>query len=137
MAKEEKTTEELKSGNVDEIATEIKGGKKEGEVKRDDVKKDRVKFNSNKILIRPIVTEKVSNLVSIGKYVFEVSIGANKNEIAKAIRSVYDIMPARVNVMKRSGKVVARGRVKGKRKDWKKAVITLPRGKTIEIHEGM
>lgn len=97
-----------------------------------------VKYNqAYKILKRPLVTEKGNDLNVLGKYLFEVSLKANKVEIAKAINEVYGVMPAKVNIVKLQGKKVRRGRITGKRKDWKKAIITLPKGKTINVYEGV
>lgn len=93
--------------------------------------------NAYKVLVKPLVTEKAGILGEENKYVFEVSVDANKIEIAKAIEEVYGIRPIAVNIMNRKGKVVRRGRTFGKRKDWKKAIVELPKGKTIKIYEGV
>jgi large subunit ribosomal protein L23 len=90
-----------------------------------------------KVLLKPLITEKAANLGSQNKYVFEVSIQANKIEIAKAIKEVYGIEPVSVNVVNVMGKNVRHGRINGRKRDWKKAVITLPAGKTINIYEGV
>jgi len=90
-----------------------------------------------KTLVKPLVTEKVSNLGALNKYVFAVAGGANKIEIAKAVKEIYGIKPLSVNVIKMLGKQARYGRVSGKRKDWKKAIVTLPKGETIKIYEGV
>jgi len=90
-----------------------------------------------RVLLRPIVSEKGSHLGAENKYLFEVDYHANKIEIAKAINSAYGIKPVKINVIKMAGKVVRRGRVTGRRKNWKKAIVTLPAGKTIQIYEGI
>ena len=111
---------------------------KKAPVKEVATKTDKVKNgNAYRILVKPLVTEKAGILGQENKYVFEVSIGANKIEIAKAIEEVYGIMPITVNTMKRKGKKVRRGRTIGKRKDWKKAIVELPKGKTIKVYEGV
>lgn len=109
------------------------GSEKKG--KKND--KDKVYGNAYKILINPLITEKASIEGSLGKYTFEVAINSNKVEILKAFEEVYSIKPTAVNVIKMDGKRVAHGRVKGKRKDWKKAIITLPKGKSINLYEGV
>jgi len=109
-----------------------KAGKEEvgGEIKR--------KFlGAHKILIKPLVTEKATNLGAFNKYVFAVSPQANKIEIARAIEEIYGIKPVSVNIIKVKGKTIRSGRTFGRRKDWKKAVIALPAGKTIKIYEGV
>jgi len=90
-----------------------------------------------RILIKPIITEKGGSLASMSKYVFEVAKNANKIEVAKAIQEVYGIMPEKVNLMRLEGKTKQRGKVVGKRKDWKKAIVTLPKGKNINVYEGV
>lgn len=90
-----------------------------------------------RVLIKPIVTEKASDLGVNDKYVFMVDRSANKIEVAKAITKVYGIKPEKVNLLNFKGKKVRRGRTEGKRKDWKKAVVTLPKGKTINVYEGV
>ena len=93
--------------------------------------------NAYRILIKPLVTEKVSNLGVLNKYVFAVARDANKIEVAKAIKEIYGIKPVGVNVINRLGKKARYGRIGGKRKDWKKAIVTLPKGETIKIYEGV
>ena len=93
--------------------------------------------NAYKILVKPLITEKAANLGSESKYVFAVSIEANKIEIAKAINEIYGIKPIAVNVIRVGGKKVRHGRIQGRRKNWKKAIVTLPKGKTINIYEGV
>lgn len=90
-----------------------------------------------RILIKPLVTEKVSNLGALNKYVFAVAGGANKIEIAKAVKEIYGVKPVGVNIIKMLGKKARYGKISGKRKDWKKAIVTLPKDETIKIYEGV
>lgn len=90
-----------------------------------------------KILARPLVTEKGSMLNAAGKYIFEVAKEANKIEIAKAISEVYGVKPIDINVINYEGKKARRGKITGKRKNWKKAIITLPKGESIQVYEGV
>jgi large subunit ribosomal protein L23 len=109
-------------------------------VKTKDGKKEKVerKFGqAYRVLVKPLVTEKAANLGVLNKYVFEINTSANKIEVAKAIKEIYGILPINVNIIKVLGKKVRSGRMTGKRKGWKKAVITLPAGKTINIYEGV
>jgi len=92
---------------------------------------------SYRILIKPLVTEKASNLAAENKYVFVVAKTANKISVAKAIFSTFGIKPTAVNMISSDGKFVARGKVRGQRKDWKKAIVTLPKGETIKVYEGV
>lgn len=89
------------------------------------------------VLFKPLVTEKATNLGALNKYAFAVSERANKIEIAKAVRSVYGIKPVSVRLVSMKGKKVRHGRIIGRRKNWKKAIITLPAGQSINIYEGV
>ena len=91
-----------------------------------------------RVLIKPIVSEKASRQQTTNnQYFFAVAIGANKIEIAKAIKTAYGVTPINVSVIRMEGKSRRYGRVIGKRKDWKKAIVTLAKGKTIALHEGV
>ncbi|MFA6194208.1 MAG: 50S ribosomal protein L23 [Patescibacteria group bacterium] len=89
------------------------------------------------MLVSPLITEKATTLVGENKYVFVVASGANKIEIAKAIKATYGVTPLQVNVINVSGKKVARGRIAGQRSDWRKAIVTLAKGEAIKIYEGV
>jgi large subunit ribosomal protein L23 len=88
-------------------------------------------------LVKPLITEKATNLSAANKYVFVVERAANKIEVAKAIQSIYGVKPVSVNLLNVSGKVVRRGRISGRRKAWRKAIVTLAKGETIKIYEGV
>jgi large subunit ribosomal protein L23 len=91
----------------------------------------------SKVLVRPLVSEKAAHGEAGGKYTFVVTKNANKIEVKKAVKDLYGVMPVRVSVINIEGKRKRFGRIKGKRSDWKKATVTLPKGKTIGIHEGV
>ena len=90
------------------------------------------------IIIRPLITEKTSiqkedhNQVS-----FEVDRRANRVEIRRAIEKIFDVRVADVRTMQVKGKVKQRGRVVGKRRDWKKAIVNLMPGERIDFFEGV
>lgn len=90
-----------------------------------------------KILVKPLITEKATHLNAANKYVFVVSDQANKINVAAAIKDIYGVKPTQVNLMNVSGKKVARGRIKGQRSDWRKAIVTLKKGETIKVYEGV
>lgn len=92
---------------------------------------------SVRVLVKPLVTEKAADLGALNKYAFVVTSDANKIEIAKAIEAAYGVKPLKVNVSNVSGKKVARGRIRGQRSDWRKAIVTLPKGQEIRIYEGV
>jgi large subunit ribosomal protein L23 len=90
-----------------------------------------------KVLVKPLVTEKSAVAESKNKYSFVVAGSANKNQIKKAIEEIYGVKPARINVLITEGRPARFGRTAGRRSDYKKAVITLPAGKSIDIHTGV
>ncbi len=87
------------------------------------------------ILIRPLITERTTELMAEGKYVFVVAKAANKVEIAKAVAEVFKVKVDSVNTLNVIGKVKRMGRNVGKRSDYKKAVVKLAAGETIEFFE--
>jgi len=93
-------------------------------------------MDSRDILIRPIITERGSNSMAIGKYTFEVYIDANKHQIKKAVEELFKVRVMDVNTIIIKGKVRGFGRSKGKRKNWKKAVVSLREGDSIPLSEG-
>lgn len=86
-----------------------------------------------RVLLRPIVTEKSMKLSEGGQYVFEVAPGANKIEIKKAVKAVYDVDPTDVAVMRFLGKTTRTRHGNGRRKHWRKAIVTLKKGQSIEL----
>ena len=98
-------------------------------------------MNYNKILIRPIFTEKMSRLEEDSKYSFQVMVGSNKLEIKKAVEAMFDVSVKKVSTSNRSGKkknmTVKSGgrtiRTNGKRSNWKKAIVTLKEGDVIDL----
>jgi large subunit ribosomal protein L23 len=90
-----------------------------------------------RILIKPLITEKATNLAAENKYAFVISGKANKIEVAKAIKAVYGIKPIKINIVNVLGKKVRRGKISGTRNNWRKAIVTLPKGETIKIYEGV
>ena len=96
-------------------------------------------MNAYDIIIRPIITEQSMEGVADKKYVFQVAIDANKTQIKAAVEEIFGVKVAKVNTLRQLGKVKRTGAYpKGKRADYKKAVVTLTAdSKTIEFFEGM
>ncbi|MDD4902276.1 MAG: 50S ribosomal protein L23 [Patescibacteria group bacterium] len=130
-----KSMKDLYGGASKEKVTAPVAAKAEG--KPEVVKSASTESNAYRVLLRPLVTEKASHMGVINKYIFEVDYNCNKIEVAKAIEATYGIKPLKVNMIKLAGKVMRRGRTEGRRKNWKKAIVTLPAGKTIQIYEGI
>jgi len=86
----------------------------------------------------PIVTEKTTQQKELhNKVSFEVDRRANRVEIKKAVEKIFDVRVNEVRTLQVKGKVKQRGRIIGKRKDWKKAIVTLMPGERIEFFEGV
>lgn len=89
------------------------------------------------ILVRPLISEKASQQQALNQYFFAVRLDANRVEVAKAVKALYGVTPVKVTIIRQEGKVRRYGRTTGKRKDWKKAMVCLPKGKTISLYEGV
>ncbi|MBL1212970.1 MAG: 50S ribosomal protein L23 [Ignavibacteriae bacterium] len=90
------------------------------------------------VLIRPLVTEKMTELnESTAQYGFIVDVNANKIEIKRAIKEKFNVDAVDVNTIKYKGKLktqlTRKGRFSGKTAQYKKAVVTLKEGQTIDI----
>ena len=90
-------------------------------------------MDARDILIRPKITERTTDLMADGKYVFIVDKRANKIQIADAVAEVFNVKVEKVNTVNVKGKTVRRGRTEGKRNNYKKAIVKLAPGETIEF----
>jgi len=93
-------------------------------------------MHSSQVLIAPIVSEKSYAATVTGQYTFKVHQNAHKTQIRQAVEELFDVHVERVNVIKVQAKPKRRGLYKGVRPGWKKAVVTLRAGDTIEIFQG-
>ena len=95
-------------------------------------------MNIYSVIKKPVVTEK-STIAreEENKYLFEVDRGATKIDIRNAVERVFKVSVVDVHTINVSGKKKRVGRVVGRRRNWKKAVITLAPGNSIEVHEGV
>ncbi|MBP6964781.1 MAG: 50S ribosomal protein L23 [Armatimonadetes bacterium] len=90
------------------------------------------------IIEKPLVTEKSVDSAAAGKYTFRVSKDANKVEIAHAVEAIFSVKVDKVNTVTVRGKTRRVGRhPEGRKPDWKKAIVTLKSGQTLDIFEGM
>ncbi len=85
------------------------------------------------IIIRPIVSEKSYRMIEQNRYTFEVAKTASKIEIAKAVEEIFGVSVTKVNTMRVSGKPRRVRYALGYTKAWKKAVVTLKDGDSIEL----
>ncbi len=88
------------------------------------------------ILVTALTTEKATSLKEReNRYAFVVATGANKLEIKGAIETVFSVRVLDVTTMRLRGKIKAMGRFRGRRPNWKKAIVKLAEGDTIELFE--
>lgn len=92
---------------------------------------------SHEIIIRPVITEKNTLLGEQNKYVFEVAETANKIEIGRAVAELFSVRVKAVNVIHVPGKSRSWRRQRGMTRSWKKAVVTLEPGNSIELFQGV
>ncbi len=89
------------------------------------------------IIRRPVITEKTSIQKEVSnQFTFEVDRTANRVEIKKAVEGIFNVKVAGVRTMQVKGKTKRRGWIVGKRRDWKKAIVTLMPGERIDFFEG-
>ena len=95
-------------------------------------------MNSYEVLKRPILTEKSNRLSdAFHQYTFAVDVRANKLQIKEAVEHAFKVQVREVNVMNLLGKERRLGRIRGRTPSWKKAVVTLAPGQTIQLFEGV
>jgi large subunit ribosomal protein L23 len=92
-------------------------------------------MNDYQIIIRPLITEKNTNLMMFNKYSFEVAWQSNKHQIKRAVERIFDVTVTGVHTMNVRGKQRRRGREYGYQRDWKKAIVTLAEGDRIDLFE--
>ena len=91
-------------------------------------------MSARDIIIRPIVTEKTMKISSDeNKIAFVVDKGANKVSVAQAIKEIYGITAEKVNIVNVHPKTRRVGRYQGKTNAYKKAIVKLPEGTSIDI----
>jgi len=88
------------------------------------------------VLIAPVVSEKSYGLLDNNKYTFLVHPDANKTEIKIAVEKVFNVKVTSVNTLNRQGKARRTARGMGKRKDTKRAIVSLAEGHRIDIFGG-
>ncbi|MFC1544056.1 50S ribosomal protein L23 [Gemmatimonadota bacterium] len=92
---------------------------------------------AQEIIIRPLITERAAVLTEQeNKIVFQVAVDANKKEIKEAVESLFEVTVKAVRTMTVKGKLKRMGRFEGRRPTWKKAIVTLAEGDTLDFFEG-
>jgi large subunit ribosomal protein L23 len=93
-------------------------------------------LHPNEVLLAPVVTEKAYAQIDENKYSFRVHPDAHKTQVRHAVEELFDVKVLRVNISKVQAKPKRRGVHRGARPGWKKAVVQLRAGDTIEIFQG-
>jgi large subunit ribosomal protein L23 len=92
--------------------------------------------HASQVILAPILSEKSYANSVRGNYTFRVHSNAHKTQIRQAVEELFEVKVERVNVIKVQAKPKRRGAFKGTRQGWKKAIVQLRAGDTIEIFEG-
>ncbi len=85
------------------------------------------------VIIRPVITEHSYDMMELNKYTFEVARTANKIEIAQAVEAIFDVKVTKVNTLIVKPKPKRVRYHLGKTRSWKKAMVTLAEGDTIDL----
>ncbi|MBT4124383.1 MAG: 50S ribosomal protein L23 [Candidatus Pacebacteria bacterium] len=132
-----KKTKDDKKDTAKKTDAKVKVADKKAVTKKVVKKSDKKAGEAYRFLLRPIISEKATVGAADGKYTFEVSMDANKVAIKKAVEEVYGVVPTDVNIMNKRGKNVRYGRKYGRTKNIKKAIVTLRKGDSIKLYEGI
>jgi large subunit ribosomal protein L23 len=95
-----------------------------------------VSLHPSEVLIRPVISEKSYEQIQANQYTFRVHKDAHKTQIRQAVEQQFDVKVERVNIVKVQPKPKRRGLYRGIKPGWKKAIVQLRKGDTIEIFEG-
>jgi large subunit ribosomal protein L23 len=93
-------------------------------------------LHPNEVLLAPVVSEKSYSLIGDRKYTFKVHKNAHKTQIRQAVEELFLVHVENVNILKVQPKPKRRGVSKGIRPGWKKAIVQVREGESIEIFEG-
>jgi large subunit ribosomal protein L23 len=93
-------------------------------------------LHPSQVLLRPVVSEKSYEQIQSNQYTFRVHKDAHKTQIRQAVEELFDVKVQRVNIVKVQPKPKRRGMIRGTKPGWKKAVVQLKAGDSIEIFEG-
>jgi large subunit ribosomal protein L23 len=93
-------------------------------------------LHPSQVLIRPVISEKSYEGIATNRYTFQVHKDAHKTQVRQAVEELFDVKVERVNILKVQPKPKRRGAIRGTKQGWKKAVVQLKKGDSIEIFEG-
>ena len=92
-------------------------------------------YDPRDIVVRPVISEKSYDMIEHNRYTFEVAKTASKPQIADAVSEIFGVTVTNVNTMNVKGKPRRVRVAKGKTRDWKKAVVSLKAGDSIEFFQ--
>jgi large subunit ribosomal protein L23 len=95
-----------------------------------------VSLHPNEILLAPVVSEKSYSQIGANKYAFRVHQDAHRTQVRQAVEELFGVKVVRVNMLKVQAKPKRRGMFRGTKPGWKKAIVQLKPGETIEIFGG-
>jgi large subunit ribosomal protein L23 len=95
-----------------------------------------VSLHPNEILLAPVVSEKSYGQIGQRKYTFKVHPDAHRTQVRQAVEELFEVKVVNVNILKVQPKPKRRGMFRGTRPGWKKAVVQLRAGDTIEVFGG-
>ena len=93
-------------------------------------------MHAHQIVLAPIVSEKSYHGSVHGKYTFRVHEDAHKTQVRQAVEELFEVHVVKVNILKVQAKPKRRGMIKGTKPGWKKAIVQLKPGETIEVFQG-
>ncbi len=95
------------------------------------------KFNIYDKILSPVVTEKSTNMSEFNKVTFKVPLSSNKKSLKKSIEKLFKVNVTKVNIVNKKARIkVSRGK-KIKKKSYKKAIVTLKKGQSIDLSTGL
>ena len=95
------------------------------------------KFNIYDKILSPVVTEKSTNMSEFNKVTFKVPLSSNKKSLKKSIEKLFKVNVTKVNIVNKKTRIkVSRGK-KIKKKGYKKAIVTLKKGQSIDLSTGL
>ncbi len=95
-----------------------------------------MKLDPTQVLIAPVVSEKSYHMINARQYCFRVHQDAHKTQVRQAVEAQFDVEVESVNIVSVPSKPKRRGLSRGRRPGWKKAIVKLREGHSIEIFQG-
>jgi large subunit ribosomal protein L23 len=94
-------------------------------------------MDHSQVIIRPVVSEKSYVLSDTGKYTFRVHANAHKTQIRQAVEAMFDVHVVEVRTISMKSKPKTRGVTRGRTRAWKKAIVQVREGESIQIFRGL